>query len=427
VSFDPFDVVKIVNSTNDSIPLSSRLYDNIQRLTGDIRQEISRGIASAMPYADIARNVAGRGGIALRNAQRIAQTEGHRVAESASFDAMTKAKAAGADIVKQWDSAMDARTRPTHIELDGQIREIDEPFEAKGHKALYPGGFGIASEDINCRCVALQRPRWAVEGTERYMTAGGQGAAADSFNEFKAQQKDKEIFPFADAQLDEFAESGNSLEQFNKIAKSRWGTEPLDDSLSGLDRNTLDKVLATIDRQMATYPQMKGRLHSVSLGGVIKDAYALTSNDGNGLAIKLGRSYFLDPEKIAKEIGERGVEEVLVHELGHVLQGILQTTAEWNAKPSAKKLSSQVVKEALDGLGYEVEWNKNLSRIDLADQRKTLGKLREEISAGANSKEKNYDNDSELLSESLVYVWYNGIGKNELADAVYNALLRRLG
>jgi hypothetical protein len=143
---------------------------------------------------------------------------------------------------------------------------------------------------------------------------------------------------------------------------------------------------------------------------------------------QLGRSYFLDPEKIAKELGERGVEEVLVHELGHVLQGILQTTAEWNAKPSAKKLSSQVVTEALEGLGYETKWNKGYSRTEIVSNDKyAAGFLYEEISKGANSKTPNYDNDSELLSESLVYVWYNGIGKNELADAVYNALLRRLG
>lgn len=76
---------------------------------------------------------------------------------------MKRAKANGADVVKEWDSTMDSRTRDTHVELDGQIRELEEPFEIGGMKAMYPHGFGIASEDINCRCAVLERARWAIE------------------------------------------------------------------------------------------------------------------------------------------------------------------------------------------------------------------------------------------------------------------------
>ena len=61
---------------------------------------------------------------------------------------------------------MDKRTRPHHAQLDGQIREIDKPFEVAGRTALYPGGFGVASEDINCRCAVLQRAKWALDDDE---------------------------------------------------------------------------------------------------------------------------------------------------------------------------------------------------------------------------------------------------------------------
>ena len=40
--------------------------------------------------------------------------------------------------------------------LDGQIRELDKPFEVAGRKAMYPSGF---AEDIHCRCALLQRAR----------------------------------------------------------------------------------------------------------------------------------------------------------------------------------------------------------------------------------------------------------------------------
>ena len=35
--------------------------------------------------------------------------------------------------------------------------ELDEPFEVEGRKAMHPSGFGIANEDIYCRCTLLQR------------------------------------------------------------------------------------------------------------------------------------------------------------------------------------------------------------------------------------------------------------------------------
>ena len=41
------------------------------------------------------------------------------------------------------------------------LSNIDKLFKnADGDEAMYPGGFGIASEDINCRCCVVQRAKW---------------------------------------------------------------------------------------------------------------------------------------------------------------------------------------------------------------------------------------------------------------------------
>ena len=61
---------------------------------------------------------------------------------------------------------MDGDTRPTHRRLDGQIRETNQPFEMDGKEAMYPGDFGLAEEDCNCRCVALTRARAALDEDE---------------------------------------------------------------------------------------------------------------------------------------------------------------------------------------------------------------------------------------------------------------------
>lgn len=65
-----------------------------------------------------------------------------------------------------WDSTLDGRTRDTHRKLDGQIRELDEPFEVAGMKADAPGYFGNPAEDCNCRCAVLQRARWELDESE---------------------------------------------------------------------------------------------------------------------------------------------------------------------------------------------------------------------------------------------------------------------
>lgn len=123
------------------------------------------------------------------NAMRIARTEGHRIACEAQMDGCKAAKDAGADVVKEWSAAHDERTREHHRLLDGQLREIGEPFEVVGIKVQYPGNFGRPEEDIHCRCALLQRARWALSEDElqqlRESDAVGELEDAKDFAEFK--------------------------------------------------------------------------------------------------------------------------------------------------------------------------------------------------------------------------------------------------
>ena len=166
----PMDQEQVVQAIQHETKLSEGLYKalgkDVKVLSKQIAGEITRGISSGQMYSEIARNIAGYAGISRNKAMRIARTEGHRVQCKATMDAQFKAKEKGADVVKQWDSYLDRKTRSTHRKLDGQIRELDEEFEVNGHFAMMPGGFNKASEDINCRCALLQRARWALDESE---------------------------------------------------------------------------------------------------------------------------------------------------------------------------------------------------------------------------------------------------------------------
>lgn len=166
----PIDQASMVRAVITDSKISAPLYESIgidaKRLKKSIAAEISRGIASGRSYADIARNIEAATKAPLSRAKTIARTEGHRIYEASSEDARQSAKDAGADVVKQWDAKLDAKTRDTHRMLDGKIVEVDEYFESGGKKAMYPGDFGDPAEDCNCRCVALTRARAAMGAAE---------------------------------------------------------------------------------------------------------------------------------------------------------------------------------------------------------------------------------------------------------------------
>lgn len=164
----PIDQAAAVKAVLTDSKVSNGLYSalgvNVGKLKKTITQEISRGIASSLPYSDIARNLKNTVNVPLYNAKRIVRTESHRIQQTSTRDAQQAAKAKGADVLKQWDSSLDGRTRDSHRRVDGEIRELDEKFS---NGLMYPGDSnGSAAEVVNCRCVALTRARWALDEDE---------------------------------------------------------------------------------------------------------------------------------------------------------------------------------------------------------------------------------------------------------------------
>lgn len=83
---------------------------------------------------------------------RIAETETHRIANTA---AITAARRAGARF-KTWATMLDDRVRETHDYLEGETVPIDEDFYTyDGDHAAAPGLFELAENNVNCRCELL--------------------------------------------------------------------------------------------------------------------------------------------------------------------------------------------------------------------------------------------------------------------------------
>lgn len=164
----PLDQESIVRAVQLDSKISkglySRLGEDVKLLKKRIASEVSRGVSTGMSYAQMAQQLKGVTNIGFNNAVRITRTEGHRIQCQAGMDACEKAKEAGADVVKQWDSTLDGRTRESHAKVDGEIKELDEKF---GNGLMFPGDpKGGAGEVVNCRCALLQRARWALDDDE---------------------------------------------------------------------------------------------------------------------------------------------------------------------------------------------------------------------------------------------------------------------
>lgn len=202
-------MARAVSITAGDVKLSKRVYSNVDTLQKQVIAEITRGFADASHATRIAermaidtdiaagikRNVAGRTSQAFRRSMTIARTEKGRVKSTGALEAMYKAASKGADVVKQWDSTMDSRTRPEHVEADGQIRELDEMFSVGGCKGKAPHLMGRADQDVNCRCVCLQRARKALGWDDKSTKWDGVNQCyvdlsdAKSYGEFKARYK----------------------------------------------------------------------------------------------------------------------------------------------------------------------------------------------------------------------------------------------
>lgn len=236
---------------------------NYDKLKKTITQEISRGIASGLPYSDIARNINNVSSSGLYNAKRIARTEGHRIQQTSSRDAQYAAKKKGCDVVKQWDASLDGRTRDSHARVDGEIRELDEKFS---NGLMFPGDpSGSAAEVINCRCTSNTRARWALDDGE-LQTLKERAEyfgidKADNFEDFKNKYL-KSAEQSAKMEAQNFTPA-KTIKEAEAFARDKLGLEC---SYKGVDLQCANDMNAAFQRGLDYCPAIKDRLNFVGSG-----------------------------------------------------------------------------------------------------------------------------------------------------------------
>ncbi|KKN69839.1 hypothetical protein LCGC14_0436630 [marine sediment metagenome] len=124
-----------------------------------VRIVVQRGLDAGDSIAAIAQSITDSTAFSPQRAFRVARTEATRSVSAGTDQAYTQIEAdpeLDIEIRKQWLSARDGSVRDTHRGLDGQEVPAGAVFTtSKGDTATSPGHFGVASEDINCRCTTI--------------------------------------------------------------------------------------------------------------------------------------------------------------------------------------------------------------------------------------------------------------------------------
>lgn len=433
----PIDQEQVVEAIQQETKLSENLYTamghDIKDLQKKISGEISRGLASGQMYSEITRNIASWARIPKNNAVRIARTEAHRIQTKASMNACNKAKSKGADVVKQWDASLDKRTRDSHAQVDGEIRELNEKFS---NGLMYPGDpSGAAAEVINCRCALLQRARWALgndytkwsedapvviddDGTTQFVNVD-----AKSYKEFKGYYKD------ITGQMTMNFENGNPSRVRSSVQKIKQGTsnnismaadansikwEPKGKKISNESYKSIMSYARSKDIELSGFKQYDGKIETIMQ--LVDDADSV---------LKLYPELKKGKNKVVFELDELMDSEDFAKTVGHIIH------INANAFRNADMLNEEYMKAVKDKwfaqgtdyhaivkheIGHVVANKYNINGLEIAE--KITGKkgayLSEFLEKNLSRYSASYEDGREIISECFASV-YGGNTKNEFA------------
>lgn len=181
-------VKKAIQMPIEGLRLSERLYDkHLNNLKLKVKGAITKGLIDGSGYINIAKDISDIGAADFKQAFTIAVTEGGRLKSLGREDSNKEAAKRGVDLQKRWLSTLDKKTRHSHQKLDGQTIPIDGEFEINGRKAPQPRLFGIAKEDIRCRCDTIT----IVEGIDPSLRRDNETGEVTNFKNYAEWKQDK--------------------------------------------------------------------------------------------------------------------------------------------------------------------------------------------------------------------------------------------
>lgn len=145
----PFALPLLEQVGTKSVNLGLAARDVILKV---ISESYSQGLSVPNTARELRANI---DHLSTTTARMQARTDLNGLANGANFAAVQVLGDDGPQY-KRWLATEDERTRETHVEADGQIVALNQPFQVGDDSLMYPGDpSGTDEEVINCRCTLL--------------------------------------------------------------------------------------------------------------------------------------------------------------------------------------------------------------------------------------------------------------------------------
>lgn len=149
------DTVRTLATADGSL-LPSRVLDPAKDIPWNMKKvnaQVLQGILQGESIPDIAGRMQNVAEMNRTAAVRTARTMVTGAENKGRMDSYARAEADGILLQKEWLATNDGRVRHWHAELDGQLRDREEPFENAVGKIMFPGDPSADGANVyNCRC-----------------------------------------------------------------------------------------------------------------------------------------------------------------------------------------------------------------------------------------------------------------------------------
>lgn len=386
--YDRQTVERLIRDNPDLIPVKAKIKVPKDKLWNKqkINDAVTQGILLGDSIPNIAKRLAAVTDMNRTSAIRNARTMTTSAESGGRIDSYKRATDMGIIITQEWLATNDGRTRHEHTILNGQQREVGEPFEVEGNKIAFPGDPEAEPFLVyNCRCTLISKFKgFDYKKMDEYVEEKPM-----SYKEWKKQHQQAKEPPKSDRPptkegwLYETASgySEKDIEAMNQIVEAAPEQER---ELWELYAPTLQKPLPREENQARAYFRPKtGRVHldnqEVAAGDVLHTPFENHFHE-----------YAHNIDYLAGE-GHNHFSDTWTDDKGRKLEDIIMN--EWNEKFGEKRadweiaqldfaelLKSQYVKDnqALnDELYMKLKYWRRSNKISKDDE--TYLKLKNEL------------------------------------------------
>lgn len=154
--YDADSVRRLVKKEPDLLPPKKAVGKDksYQWYNRQVQTAITQGIIQGESLDKIAHRIGKQTGETNASAMlRNARTMQTGAQNAGRIEGLHQAQELGIKVKKQWMATLDSHTRDAHADLDGQVAEIDEPFDSELGPIMYPGDPDADPANVwNCRC-----------------------------------------------------------------------------------------------------------------------------------------------------------------------------------------------------------------------------------------------------------------------------------